>query len=147
MRWPRNSLYPQKLALTSPTSDGRSVSIVRLRTKATDFFFSFSSLSPIFAKYGGFLPNRFQFLQSEVFTAMFMGSSTFRDTMPCSPLKVNRLFEGMCHLHLQGRRISRARNKRESMRQFPSCFSETSVHFQRTARRCIPEIIELVKSF
>jgi hypothetical protein len=28
--------YPQKLALTSPTSDGRSVGIVRSRTKATE---------------------------------------------------------------------------------------------------------------
>jgi hypothetical protein len=28
-------LYPQKLALTSPTSGGRSVGIVRSRTKAT----------------------------------------------------------------------------------------------------------------
>jgi hypothetical protein len=36
-RWPRNTLYPQKLALTSPTSGGRSVGIVRLQTKATDF--------------------------------------------------------------------------------------------------------------
>jgi hypothetical protein len=35
-RWPRGTLYPQKLALTSPTSGGRSVSIVRLRTKATE---------------------------------------------------------------------------------------------------------------
>jgi hypothetical protein len=33
----RESLYPQKLALTSPTSDGRSVGIVRSRTKATEF--------------------------------------------------------------------------------------------------------------
>ena len=32
-------LYPQKLALTSPTGGGRSVGIVRLRTKATEFFF------------------------------------------------------------------------------------------------------------
>ena len=32
-------LYPQKLALTSPTGGGRSVSIVRVRTKATDFSF------------------------------------------------------------------------------------------------------------
>ena len=30
-------LYPQKLALTSPTSGGRSVGIVRSRTKATEF--------------------------------------------------------------------------------------------------------------
>ena len=30
-------LYPQKLALTSPTGSGRSVGIVRSRTKATEF--------------------------------------------------------------------------------------------------------------
>jgi hypothetical protein len=30
-------LYLQKLALTSPTGGGRSVSIVRSRTKATEF--------------------------------------------------------------------------------------------------------------
>jgi hypothetical protein len=33
LRWLRNTLYPQKLVLTSPTSGGRSVGIVRLRTK------------------------------------------------------------------------------------------------------------------
>jgi hypothetical protein len=32
-------LYPQKLALTSPTSGGLSVGVVRSRTKATEFFF------------------------------------------------------------------------------------------------------------
>jgi len=31
-------LYPQKLALTSPTGGGRSVGLVRSRTKATEFF-------------------------------------------------------------------------------------------------------------
>jgi len=30
-------LYPQKLALTSPTGGSRSVGIVRVRTKATEF--------------------------------------------------------------------------------------------------------------
>ena len=30
-------LYQQKLALTSPTGGGRSVGIVRVRTKATEF--------------------------------------------------------------------------------------------------------------
>jgi len=30
-------LYPQKLALTSPTGGGRSVGMVRSRTKATEF--------------------------------------------------------------------------------------------------------------
>jgi hypothetical protein len=33
------SLYPQKLALTSPTSGGRSVGIVCLRAKTTEFTF------------------------------------------------------------------------------------------------------------
>jgi hypothetical protein len=37
LRWPRDTLGPQKLALTSPTSGGRLVDIVRLRTKATEF--------------------------------------------------------------------------------------------------------------
>jgi hypothetical protein len=40
-RWPRDTLYPQKLTLTSSTSDGRSIGIVRSRTKATEFFFLF----------------------------------------------------------------------------------------------------------
>jgi hypothetical protein len=34
--WPRDTIYPQKLALTSPTSGGRSVCIVRLQTQATE---------------------------------------------------------------------------------------------------------------
>jgi hypothetical protein len=39
LRWPRDTLYPQKLALTSLASGGRSVGIVRLRTNATEFDF------------------------------------------------------------------------------------------------------------
>jgi hypothetical protein len=35
--WPRGTLYPQKLAITSPTSGGRSVGIVRLRTQTMEF--------------------------------------------------------------------------------------------------------------
>ena len=40
-------LYPQRLALTSPTGGGRSVGIVRSRTKATEVF-SFRSVSSWF---------------------------------------------------------------------------------------------------
>jgi hypothetical protein len=39
-RRPRGTLYPQKLKLTSQTSGGRSVGMVRSRTKATEFSFS-----------------------------------------------------------------------------------------------------------
>jgi hypothetical protein len=38
-RSPRGTLYPQKFALTSPTSGVRSVGIVRSRTQATEFVF------------------------------------------------------------------------------------------------------------
>jgi hypothetical protein len=41
-RWPRGSLYPQKLALISLASDGRSIGIVRSRTQATEFSPSFA---------------------------------------------------------------------------------------------------------
>jgi hypothetical protein len=38
LRWPRDTLYTLKFALTSPTSGGRSVGIVRWRTKATELY-------------------------------------------------------------------------------------------------------------
>jgi len=38
-------LYPQKLALTSPTGGGRSVGIVRVWTKATEFSLVFISIN------------------------------------------------------------------------------------------------------
>jgi hypothetical protein len=41
LRWPRDTLYPQKLALTSPTCGGRSVGIVRLPIKTTEVVFFF----------------------------------------------------------------------------------------------------------
>ena len=41
-------LYPQKLVLTSPTGGGRSVSMVRSRTKATEF--SLVYISQVFIK-------------------------------------------------------------------------------------------------
>jgi hypothetical protein len=37
LRWPRDTLNPLKLALTSPTSGGGSVGIVRWRTEAQEF--------------------------------------------------------------------------------------------------------------
>jgi hypothetical protein len=40
LRWLRDTLYPQKLTLTSQTSGGRLVCIVRSWTKATEFFFT-----------------------------------------------------------------------------------------------------------
>jgi hypothetical protein len=43
-RWPRGSLYSQKLALTSPTSGGLSVGISRSRTQATEFLLHVSTV-------------------------------------------------------------------------------------------------------
>jgi len=42
-------LYPQKLALTTPTGGGRSVGIVRSRTKATEFSLVFSTFRTVAA--------------------------------------------------------------------------------------------------
>jgi hypothetical protein len=67
----------------------------------------------------------------EVLTTVVMKSTIFWDITPCSPLKVNRRFGGTYHLHLQGRRISRARNQRENKWQ--------AEDFQLTTRCCIPE--------
>jgi hypothetical protein len=39
LRWPRDTLYLLKLAITSPTSGGRSVGIVRWRTKAPELVY------------------------------------------------------------------------------------------------------------
>jgi hypothetical protein len=36
--WPRGTVYPQKLALTSPSSGGHPVGVIRSRTQATEFF-------------------------------------------------------------------------------------------------------------
>jgi hypothetical protein len=85
----------------------------------------------------------------EVLTAVVMKSTIFWDITPCSSLSVNRCFGGTYRLHLQGRRISRARNQRES-RSHPLnlfstltmetiCSSETSVDTQRTTRRYVPK--------
>jgi hypothetical protein len=58
----------------------------------------------------------------EVLTAEVMKKSVCWDITPCSLLKVNRSFGGTCHLILEAK-----------------CSSETSVDFQRTKRRHIPE--------
>jgi hypothetical protein len=44
LRWPRDTLYPQKSALTSPRSGGRLVGIVRSRTQTMEFSFSYTMI-------------------------------------------------------------------------------------------------------
>jgi hypothetical protein len=55
--WQRDTLYPLKLTLISPTSGGRSVGIVRLRTEITEFFFMnpYRYLARLFGE--GYRPN------------------------------------------------------------------------------------------
>jgi hypothetical protein len=50
---------------------------------------------------------------SEVLKAVVMKNCTFWDITPCSPLKIKSCFRETCHLHLQGQRLSQARNRRE----------------------------------
>jgi hypothetical protein len=56
-RWPRDTFYPQTLALTSPTSGGCSVGIVRSRTKATEF-----SISSECLQFDAFTKHCFQYI-------------------------------------------------------------------------------------
>jgi hypothetical protein len=84
-----------------------------------------------------------------------LNSTIFWDITPCSPLRVNWRFRNTHRLHLQGRRISQAKNQHKSrwqasmllscsaysstLKMEAICSSETSVHFQQTTRRYIPE--------
>jgi hypothetical protein len=86
----------------------------------------------------------------EVLTAVAMKSSVSWDITPCSPVKMSQRFGGTCYLNLQGRRISHARNQRKagSRSQLHKikalCSIETSVDFQRTTGRYIPEDINIL---
>jgi hypothetical protein len=66
-------------------------------------------------------------------TACLTKSSVFSDMTPCSPLKANRRYGGICRLHLQDRRIS------QEGKQHTDGSKQISVDFQRTARRHIRE--------
>lgn len=55
-----------------------------------------------------------EFVGSEVFTAVGMKISIFWGITQWIPLKVNRYFGVTCHLHLQVREISHARNQCEA---------------------------------
>jgi hypothetical protein len=46
-RWQRGTLYPQKLALTSPSSGGSSVGVVRSLTQATEFNPFYNNFDPL----------------------------------------------------------------------------------------------------
>jgi hypothetical protein len=58
-----------------------------------------------------------------------MKSIIFLDIMPCSPLRVNWRFGGTYRLHLQGRRISRARTQRGSRWQTELCIQIICTHW------------------
>jgi hypothetical protein len=71
----------------------------------------------------------------EVLTAVVIKSSIFWDITQCSQLIVNRRFRGTFRLHLP----SRKQKTSSALKMEATCSSETSVDFQRTARRYIPE--------
>jgi hypothetical protein len=48
-RWPRGTLYPQSLALTSRTRGGHSVGIVRSRTKDMEYHRSYEMIKILFS--------------------------------------------------------------------------------------------------
>jgi hypothetical protein len=87
----------------------------------------------------------------EIHTAVAMNSLIFWDIKSCSPFNVNWRFGETYRLYFQGRKISQARNifncftldsslaYSSDLKMEATCSSETSVDFQRTTRRYIPE--------
>jgi hypothetical protein len=80
---------------------------------------------------------------------MAMKSSVFWDIMPCSSVKVNQRFGGTYRLHLQGQKVSQARNKHEAGSKQSSLTlnmeaiysPKMSVYFHHTTWCYIPEDI------
>jgi hypothetical protein len=72
---------------------------------------------------------------------MILKGSTFLDIMPCSPFKVNRRFEGTCRLPTF--KLVSWLTYTSTLKMEETRCSETSVDFQRTARRYISEDIIL----
>jgi hypothetical protein len=79
----------------------------------------------------------------EVFTAVTMKNAVFWDVTPCRSC-VNRRFGGKYRLHLQGRKNSRERNRREQVAaatlkiEAIRC-TETSVHTGSTPRHFLED--------
>jgi hypothetical protein len=63
-----------------------------------------------------------KFVGFEVLTPVVINSTIFWNITPCSLLKVNGCFRGTYRLHLQGRRMIRSRNQRESRWQTENGF-------------------------
>jgi hypothetical protein len=84
------------------------------------FLYSVCHLNVKLKKEMAKLQTVFCYVGLEVLTAVVLKSTIFWDVMSCSPLRVNWRFGGTYHLHLQGRKISWARNQ-------AICSSETSV--------------------
>jgi hypothetical protein len=79
-----------------------------------------------------------------------MNSSILRDVSKCSPLEFDGRFGGTYPIHLQGRKISQARNQCEAGSKLVSRLAYCSTlkmegrlppkhHVQRTALRFIPD--------
>jgi hypothetical protein len=60
-------------------------------------------------------------------------------------VEIQQTFRKKCQLHLRSRRVIQKRNQRETESKqtlkIETCFPETSVEFQQTTRRYIPEDI------
>jgi hypothetical protein len=76
-RWPRGTLYTQKLALTSLTSSGHSAGIIHSQTQATEFF------RPL-AKKGEHI---------RIWSYIKLKNSFLWDIVQCSLLKVNFILD------------------------------------------------------
>jgi hypothetical protein len=116
LRWPRDTLCPQKLALTSPTWGGRSVGIVRLRTKEKSFSLLGQEATTSNISFLHFLP--FPYIQKCIFSKIPPTLPFFfrvdYEKKTCAKIITN---------------------------DKPACYSETSVTIYQTLQCYIPMMV------
>jgi hypothetical protein len=99
------------------------------------------------------LPSRFNVKNGAfyVLITVVMKSPISWAITPCNSLKFNRCFVRICRLHLQGRRISQARNRRESRKKSYSKMqakysSETLVDFSKKYKAFVTRKTQLFRN-
>ena len=110
-------LYPQKLALTSPTGGGRSVGIVCVRTKATEFILKVRGLPSKFINIikEGYEDFNCRVLHENQVSDSIKTSSGVRQGCLLSPLLFLLVMDGVLHRALDGKKRGLTWRLRESL--------------------------------
>jgi hypothetical protein len=91
---------------------------------------------------------KIMFVGPEFLTVVVTKNTIFWDIAQCSPLKVNQRFEGTYYLYLQGGRINRAINQRDSRWQAqPDSTPQECSSFRLSVMHVIPRFNNMAIRF